>query len=469
MTNEQRATIYQKLAIPSLIYAFCFGFIWRGHLAGIGMILFAISTIIYCSYCMKCFTTKRKLGTFIYMFFLLLIGISTSMTGSQIIHVFNRILFFVVLLCMQLHIYYDDRHWTLSKHFLAFFHSQAGCFESVGEYFSDRRHHRKINKGIKNSKLTYIIIGLCIAVPFLAIVLALLSSADAVFSTVIKDVIGIKFHFGKCIVSLLVTILIAFFSYAGIRFHVNQKISNKVADMRSIESTIGNTILSLVSVVYVLFSGIQILYLFLGNGVLPKGYSYAEYAREGFFQLLAVCILNVGLVLFCLGLFKESKLMKLLLTVISLCTYVMLASSAFRMCMYIRQYHLTFLRIFVLWFLGMLAFALLGLIVSIYSRKFRLSRYLVVVCCACYILFSFSRPDYWIARHNIAAIPAATEEVDLDYLATLSSDAAPILAEYDDEWTKEYRKEISDDVDKSILGYNFSIRKALKLLNTQEM
>ena len=463
MTNEQRATIYHKLAIPSLIYAFCFGFILRGHLSGIGMILFAISTVIYCGYCMKAFTVKRKVGTYIYMLFLLLIGISTSMTGSQTIHNMNRILFFVILLCMQLHIYYDDRGWTPTKFFLAFFHSQAGCFECVGDYFGDRHQYRQVNKGKKNSKLSYIVIGLCISVPLLAILIALLSSADAVFSTVIKDVIGIKLRFGRIILNLLVTVLVGFFSYAGIKFHVKRKISDKVADMRSIEATIGNTVLSLVSVVYVLFSAIQILYLFMGNGALPKNYSYAEYAREGFFQLLAVCVLNIALVLFCVGLFRESKLMKILLTIISLCTYIMLASSAFRMIMYIKQYHLTFLRIFVLWFLGMLAFALVGLICSIYSRKFRLFRYLIIVCSACYLLFSFSKPDYWIARHNIAAIPAATEEVDLEYLSSLSSDAAPVIAKYDEAWTRDYREQLYEDEDKSILSYNFSIRKAWKL------
>ena len=47
-----------------------------------------------------------------------------------------------------------------------------------------------------------------------------------------------------------------------------------------------------------LFSGIQIFGLFLGKMQLPEGYTYAQYAREGFFQLLAVSILNLILVLF---------------------------------------------------------------------------------------------------------------------------------------------------------------------------
>lgn len=469
MTNEQRAIVYRKLALPSLFYALCFGFILRGHLSGIGMPIFVMLTVVYCGYCMKCFASKRKIGTFIYMFFLLLLGISTCLTGNGIIQFLNGFLFFILLVCMQLHIYYDDRQWTLVKNFLAFFRSLFGCFECIGDLFIDRKWFRHKSKAKNHTKLNYILLGVGISIPLLAIVLALLSSADAIFSTVVKDIIGIHFNIGRWIGSLFITILVFVASYTGIRFHLKKKISRESPDMRTLEPLVGNTILTLISAVYLLFSGIQILYLFLGGGTLPEGYTYAEYAREGFFQLLFVCILNIGLVLFCIGLFKENKWMKFLLTVISLCTYIMLASSAFRMCMYVRQYHLTFLRIFVLWFLGLLSFALAGLICSIYSRRFRLLRYLTVVCSVCYILFSFSRPDYWIARYNTAAIPTATETVDLDYLASLSSDAAPVIAEYDDEWTKAYRKEMREDADENILNYNFSIRKALKLLEEDEL
>ena len=61
-----------------------------------------------------------------------------------------------------------------------------------------------------------------------------------------------------------------------------------------------------------LFSGIQIFGLFLGKMQLPEGYTYAQYAREGFFQLLAVSILNLILVLVCLSFFRESKVLKVI-------------------------------------------------------------------------------------------------------------------------------------------------------------
>ena len=60
-------------------------------------------------------------------------------------------------------------------------------------------------------------------------------------------------------------------------------------------------------------------------------------------------------------LFRESKILKAILTIMSLCTFVMIASSAVRMIIYIRYYYLTYLRILVLW-----ALALLTLLFAVY-------------------------------------------------------------------------------------------------------
>ncbi|MFR8843777.1 MAG: DUF4153 domain-containing protein [Waltera sp.] len=63
---------------------------------------------------------------------------------------------------------------------------------------------------------------------------------------------------------------------------------------------------------------------------LPESYTHAQYAAEGFFQLLAVSILNLILVLMCLSFFRESKVLKVIMTIMSLCTFIMIASSVMR-------------------------------------------------------------------------------------------------------------------------------------------
>ena len=139
-------------------------------------------------------------------------------------------------------------------------------------------------------------------------------------------------------------------------------------------------------------------------------------------------IINFLMVLVSIYLFQENKILKGILAIICMCTFIMIFSSAYRMWMYVDVYHLTFLRMFVLWFLGTLTLVMLGTILSIYKKKFPLFRYIMLVVGCCYIVFSLARPDYWIATYNIAN----TENMnmgELNYLVySLSDDAAPAIA-----------------------------------------
>ena len=145
------------------------------------------------------------------------------------------------------------------------------------------------------------------------------------------------------------TVFMFWASYCLLSGLCKKELSEEVKDKKKGEPILAITITSLLSVLYLVFSGIQIIYLFMGQMQLPEGYTYAEYAREGFFQLLVVCIINLIIVLSTLTLFQESNILKGVLTVMSFCTFIMIASSALRMFLYIESYYLTFLRIFVLW------------------------------------------------------------------------------------------------------------------------
>lgn len=114
------------------------------------------------------------------------------------------------------------------------------------------------------------------------------------------------------------------------------------------------------------------------------------------------------------------------MTIMSLCTFIMIASSVMRMIIYIRYYYLTFLRIFVLWMLAVLFVMFIGVLINIYRESFPLFRYGVVMVTVLYLALSFSHPDYIIARVNIANAPGG----DFSYLSDLSADAAPVIIPY---------------------------------------
>jgi len=291
-------------------------------------------------------------------------------------------------------------------------------------------------KFFRNEKVRHILLGVLIAVPLLIVVFALLTSADMIFSSWTETVLDYVFFSSNPYLACLLTIVIYAVAYgimaAASRMMAPKQTTVQTAHAGGNEKKTNNsltaiTVTLLLTLVYLLFCGIQLYFLFGGGNVsLPDGFTYAEYARQGFFQLLAVTFLNILILMFCRKPAGESRMLRVILTVFSACTYVMIASAAMRMLLYVDAYSLSFLRILVLWFLGLNTLLVTGIILAIYRTKFPLFRYFVAVSAVCYIVLAYANVDYIIASYNTKS-QEKMEEIDIDYLTTLSSDAAPVL------------------------------------------
>ena len=340
---------------------------------------------------------------------------------------------------MLLSIVYDTQKWNLGKFINAICGSCMQAFGQLGTPFADAVWYCKNKLDKKNSKYLYVLIGLVITIPLFMVVFLLLTSADAVFRNMADSLLS-GMDFSDAVAIAWMICLMFFASYCMLVQFCKKPLKEEVTDKRRGEPLIAIPVVTVLSLLYLVFSGVQILYLFMGNMELPAGYTYAEYAREGFFQLLTVGILNLIIVLVCLYYFKPHKLLKVVLTVMSACTFVMLASSGMRMIIYIQYYYMTFLRILVLWSLAVLFFIFAGVMIYTHRESFPLFRYSMVVVTCMYLLLSFSHPDYWIAKINVASMQEDRSDFfqgspyhDYRYLTTLNADAAPVLLELLDE------------------------------------
>jgi hypothetical protein len=105
----------------------------------------------------------------------------------------------------------------------------------------------------------------------------------------------------------------------------------------------------------------------------------------------------------------------------------MTASSGYRMVLYIDSYGLTFLRLFVLWALIVIALVMAGVTASIYKNGFEMFKYVFVLVTVAWIVFSAMHPDYFIARYNLKY----QDNPDTYYITySLSCDALPALKNY---------------------------------------
>ena len=417
------------------LYAFC---MYRNP-SGITYPIFVGAGIAYINFCLEKLGLVAKKGKKFYTVSMILLAVSTFCTDDGRIIFFNKLGIFLLTISMLLWIFFCTEKWNLGKFLHAICETCLGVLSEMGTPFTDAAWYVKNKLDKKNGKYLYVLIGLAAAIPLFMVVLLLLTSADIVFKDMAENLFS-GFRFGNIILTIWLVFFMFFVCYGILVFLCKGSVKEEVKDKRKGEPLIAIPVAMVLSFIYIVFSGVQILYLFAGNMELPAGYTYAEYAREGFFQLLAVGVLNLVLVLVGLCYFRPHKALKIILTVMSACTFIMLASSAMRMIIYIQYYYLTFLRILVLWSLLVLFIIFTGVIVYIYKENFPLFRYSMVVVTALYLCLSFSHPDYWIAKVNLASSVENRSEFfkgnsyrDYYFLSMLSADAAPVMLDWAEE------------------------------------
>jgi hypothetical protein len=193
--------------------------------------------------------------------------------------------------------------------------------------------------------------------------------------------------------------------------------------------------LGLLDLLFVAFVTVQIAILFAGHDYVLRtaGLTYAEYARQGFFQLLAAAALTLGVVAGASRWarprdVRDARVLDVLLGVLLLLTLVVLASALKRLLLYEQAFGFTRLRISVhaviLWLAGVLV---LVMVAGALHRGRWLPRALVGFSAAAMLVFNVTNPDGVVASRNVARF-AETGRVDLSYLAELSPDAVPSLS-----------------------------------------
>ncbi|MFA9375319.1 MAG: DUF4153 domain-containing protein [Lachnotalea sp.] len=460
---------FQIFGFISIIYAMFYTFCLYHNSSGITVPLLEVGTIYYYIFMIKQLEINLKKDSVFYIIAIILLGFSICFTDNIILIMMSKLGIMILFMSFMIHQFYNDTNWRLQKGVEALGVLAIYTVAAVGYPFADALEAIKSRQKKKNGILKYVFIGIMITVPLLFIIIILLLSADRIFENIFNHLLELLFVW-KNLFTIIVMIVLSYITfYSFINALAKRDIKEEDTDRRTQEPIIAITISVCISFIYLLFCGIQIVGLFCGQMKIPTGYTYAQYAREGFFQLLVVCAINLAIVLCCMAFFRNSKILNVMLTIITICTFIMIASSAYRMLMYISIYQLTFLRIFVLWTLLVIAIIMLGIVINIYKNTFPLFRYSMVIVTIFYIGLAFSHPDYFIASYNMKSIESNTQPRsqrddyycygDIYYVTSLSADAAPALAKYKNKDPKvmEYFANIKNESEKmGIRKFNFS-------------
>lgn len=427
---ERQNRWFRILGPSSLIYAIIFTICYHRNPAGIAIPVWIGSTIVYVTYIMKQLDVKKKRDSIFYVGAMVLLGISTFLTGNPYIILLNYAGFALLLVAWLLHNFHEDKTWDFIQYLMEIGTAVLGAVACLPDPFVEGQRFFQRKKATANKNIKYVIYGLLLAIPAAIFLGSLLSGADAVFGNWIHHAFG-SFELSETGFEKIVLLVFGFFSsYCGMRYVASMKKVQKEVQVKQREPIAAITFTSVIALLYLVFSGIQIIYLFLGYGSLPDGMTYAVYARTGFFQLLFVSILNLFLVLAVKKHIQRHRMLDVLLYILCGCTFIMIASSAYRMFLYIGAYQLTFLRVFVLVALAAIALIMVGVVIALRQPQFPLFRYSMILVSVIYLCFSFSHIDYFIAKYNLAQMNEETKEETLQYLGTLSTDAAPVILGY---------------------------------------
>lgn len=301
----------------------------------------------------------------------------------------------------------------------------------------------------KEKKNLSAIFGILLAIPVLLVVVPLLIKSDAAFEGVVRNLTR---NIGDFVIEVVITVVILpyFISYA-----YSKKLKNNCSDspnknvMRKIPYSAGVSFLSVISVVYIVYLFSQLAYFFSAfSGVLPEGYTLtaSAFARRGFFEMFAICCINVALVSLVLMLCKRNEQgsiplsIKLLSLFISLFDFVLLISSAAKMVMNVRQYDLSRNRVLVCTFMLMIAVILVFFTVHIFAPKVPYMRSVIIICSVIFIAMSYSDINSRIAEYNVREYKNSgiSSQIDIDFLEGLGSGAVESLIMVSNDKNKAY-------------------------------
>lgn len=298
-------------------------------------------------------------------------------------------------------------------------------------------------RGKKNAPLA--LAGLVIALPLLVIVISLLSGADESFANAVA---GMTAWFSRSVGNALFRFVLTAF---GALLLVSQWL--RVArdrrgamptrpPQRFLPLVIPCVVIALLCAVYIAFFAAQAASVAKAAKAGRGAFSHSDFARSGFFQLCVVCGINFVVVLIANYLTdRRGMVLRVLNTLLCVCTLLLTASAISKMALYIRLYGLTPLRVTTSWFMLVLAVAFLMILLSQWREGAKVFKVSALTLCVSFLALCALNPakisaDYNADAYLRGALPAFDYEA-FSYDAPYAADAvARVFNETDDETLK---------------------------------
>lgn len=291
------------------------------------------------------------------------------------------------------------------------------------------------NSGSFGKKGVSVLLGLCIALPLVLILVPLLMFADAAFEGLIGSLP--KFDLAQVMVTLLLGVALVLILYSrsvGLQYGQTYAQPPRPVLFQGLTSLTVNTVLVAVCAVYLVYLLSQLAYFSGGfAGILPEGYSYAEYARRGFFEMAWLCALNLGIIIGALWICRDKdpapRFTRWLCLFIGAVTLFLVTAASAKMLLYIDSYGLTRLRVLTQVIMIFLGLVTVFVCLWLFIRKLPYMKCVMLTALALTAVVSWADVDTLVAKYNTESyLSGKLAVIDVDYLGKLGDGAVPYLA-----------------------------------------
>ncbi|MDQ3107941.1 MAG: DUF4173 domain-containing protein [Actinomycetota bacterium] len=285
--------------------------------------------------------------------------------------------------------------------------------------------------------------GILLAGPIVVAIGLLLGSADPVFASFFR----LPTDFGDLLVHLIFLGIGGWGASGLLRMASAAPYGLRPSERRPLGALEAATILGGLVAVFSAFAVSQVVTVLGGDSYVRRtsGLSYADHARSGFFQLLAVAALTLGVLLVVRATVEHHDRRFVVLSEAAvLLTLVVVVGALRRLALYEQAYGLTVLRlwsvVFALW-IGAV-FVLFGLSVAGWHRlrSWFVPATMALGLAGLFVL-NVVNPEAVIVARNVDRF-AGTDRLDVPSLVGLSDDAVPTLFDRLDRLSPSQRVEV---------------------------
>ena len=440
-------------------------FLFYNDQYGLSVILFIVPLLYFIYYYLKKYKLLKNRRCLLLMIPIVLLSLTYLFFNNEFFYYLNQFVIPILILLMfvlTLHPNFNLKNIVtdICNLLVEPFRKFSLVIKKFKEDISEKLH---INDNVLKN-----LVSILVVIPIVAIILMLLTSSDMEFNNLVGNILKMprdffeSFDINNFIWKVFSSALF-FLYFSATLYYLSGNFITKKPYISKTKNNDNKTIFILMivlNVIYFVFDIIQIkslMFHYVGLNI-----NYSEYAREGFFQLMLVSLINMIIVLKANKTDDRTILINVLSIIMVIFTFVIIISSILRMNLYESMYGYTLLRLLVYITLFTEIILIIPLILYIINNKFNITKSFIIIIITVYTAINFINIDSIIAKRNIQRY-FDNKDIDIEYLENYHTDnVRDLIVLYENTNDYNLKQSLYNYLDKSIdtsydlQGFNIS-------------